>query len=286
VFIRRPTAFQVVIYGGTLCGHNVAHMKYGSLALVVVAAAVLAGCASSSSPSARSIGVGAKAPRGAEVIIDGTRRTLDEKWTYWQGPRFASSLPIKWKIVEDPVDGGTVLMTDDPAAAGGKYGAADIVTKKAYRDFRMHIEFLIPKAGGNSGVYLQNRYEIQVLDGDKTPHGMGAVINETPSPYHAYNGVGKWNAYDVLFRAARFKDGKRVEPAMVTMYFNGVKVHTNQPIQQVWGGANSGIDGGNQGGKGITDVPGGLKLQAEGHDVRYRNGWIKEVNLEQPSTDF
>ena len=104
---------------------------------------------------------------------------LDAKWIYWQGPRFASSLPIKWKIVADPVDGGTCIMTDDPAAAGGKYGAADIVTKKAYRDFRLHIEFLITKPGGNSGVYLQNRYEIQVFDGDKTKHGMGAVISAT-----------------------------------------------------------------------------------------------------------
>ena len=111
------------------------------------------------------------------------------------------------------------------------------------------------KPGGNSGVYLQNRYEIQVLDGDKTKHGMGAVINETESPYHAYKGVGKWNAYDIIFRAARFKDGKLVEKPLVTMYFNGSKVHTNVTINQVWGGANSGVDGGNDGGKGITDTP-------------------------------
>jgi hypothetical protein len=260
-------------------------MKQSSFALLATAL-ILSGCASTSSQTSRNVGVGAKPPRGAEVIIDGRRTTLEQKWTTWEGPRFASSLTINWKNVEDPVDGGTCLMTDDPAAAGGKYGAADIVTKKSYRDFRLHIEFLIPKRGGNSGVYLQNRYEIQVLDGDKTSHGMGAVINETPSPYHAYNGVGKWNAYDILFRAARFKDGRRVEPAMVTMYFNGIKVHTNQPIQQVWGGANSGMDGGNQGGKGITDLPGGLKLQAEGHDVRYRNAWIREVNLDAPTTDF
>jgi hypothetical protein len=65
-----------------------------------------------------------------------------------------------------------------------------------------------------------------------------------------------------------------------------VKVHDNFPIQQVWGGANSGIDGGNDGGKGITDTPGGLKLQAEGHDVRYRNAWIKPLDLTEPDTDF
>jgi hypothetical protein len=232
------------------------------------------------------VGVGAKPLPGAEVIIDGTRETLDSKWTYWTGPGFKSSLPIKWKIVEDPVDTGTVLMTDDPAAAGGKFGAADIVTKKEYRDFRLHIEFLVMKPGGNSGVYLQNRYEIQVFDGDKTKHGMGAVINETESPYHAYKGIGNWNAYDIVFRAARFKDGKLAEKAMVTMYFNGAKVHTNQSISQVWGGPNSGIDGGNDGGKGITDTPGGLKLQCEGHDVRYRNAWIKELHLDEPNTDL
>ena len=232
------------------------------------------------------VGVGAKPIEDAEVIFDGTRKMLDEKWTYWKGPRFKSSLPIKWKIVKDPVDDGTVLMTDDPVAAGGKYGTADIVTKKKYRDFRLHIEFLVMKKGGNSGVYLQNRYEIQILDGDKTKHGMGAVINETESPYDAYNGVGKWNAYDINFRAARFKDGKRTEKALVTMYFNGKKVHVNQPISKVWGGANSGVDGGRDGGTGITDTPQGLKLQCEGHDVRYRNIWIKERDLEKANTDF
>ncbi len=234
----------------------------------------------------QNIGVGAKPIPGAEVIFDGTRQMLDAKWTYWEGPRFAASLPIKWKIVEDPVDGGKCVSTDDPAAAGGKYGAADIVTQKTYRDFRLHIEFLVLKPGGNSGVYLQNRYEIQIVDGEKTKHGMGAVINETESPYYAYHGLGKWNAYDIVFRAARFKDGQRVEKAMVTMYFNGQKAHTNQPINQVWGGPNSGIDGGNDGGKGITDTPGGLKLQAEGHDVRYRNAWIKELDLKEANTSF
>ena len=232
------------------------------------------------------IGVGAKPIAGSEVIFDGSREMLDAKWTYWNGPRFSSSLPIKWKILPDPVDDGTVLMTQDPAAAGGKYGTADVVTKKKYRDFRLHIEFLVAKKRGNSGVYLQNRYEIQVLDGDKTPHGMGAVINETESPYDAYNGTAKWNAYDIMFRAARFENGKRVKKAMVSMYFNGKKVHSDVQITQVWGGANSGIDGGNDGGRGITDVPGGLKLQNEGHDVRYRNIWIQELELTEPTTKF
>lgn len=232
------------------------------------------------------VGLGVKPPAGAEILFDGTRHTLDEKWTYWEGPRFASALPIKWRLVDDPVDAGQVLQTHDPAAAGGKYGAADIITKKAYRDFRLHVEFLVTQPGGNSGVYLQNRYEIQICDGDRTRHGMGAVINETESPYAHYRGLGKWNSYDLVFRAARFEAGRRVQPALVTLTFNGAKVHVNQPINQVWGGPNSGLDGGNDGGKGITDVPGPLKLQAEGHDVRYRNLWIQELDLAEPDTDF
>jgi len=232
------------------------------------------------------IGVGAKPVAGGEMLLDGSRRMLDEKWTYWEGPRFGSSLPIKWKIVDDPVDKGTVVQTDDRAADGGKYGAADLVTKKPYRDFRLHVEFLVTGPHGNSGVYLQNRYEIQIQEGNQTKHGMGAVINETDSPYQCFAGIGKWNAYDIVFRAARFQGGKLTEKAMVSMYFNGTKVHTNVSIQQVWGGPDSGVDGGNDGGKGITDSPQGLKLQAEGHDVRYRNVWIKELELKSPNTDF
>ena len=237
-------------------------------------------------PAGAQVGVGSGAPEGAQVLFDGTKQLLHDKWTYWEGPRLAATLPIKWALVKDPVDDGMVMNSNDPAAAGGKYGSADIVTRQQFRDFRLHVEFLVQHEGGNSGVYLQNRYEIQILDGDKTKHGMGAVINETPSPYHAYNGLGKWNAYDLVFRAARFENGKRTEKAMVTLYFNGKKVHTNQTINQVWGGANSGIDGGNDGGKGITDTPGGLKLQAEGHDVLYRNIWIKELDLKKADTDF
>ena len=250
---------------------------------VLFAVAIAAGCAASRNAQ---LGVGASAPDGADVLFDGTREMLDAKWTYWEGPRFSSEMPIKWRIVEDPVNEGTVLQTYDPAAEGGLYGAADIVTKEKYRDFRAHVEFLIPNEGGNSGVYLQNRYEIQVLDGDSTAHGMAAVINEAAAPYYPYNGVGQWNAYDIVFRAARFEGGERTERAMTTIYFNGVKVHENQPIDQVWGGPNSGIDGGNDGGKGITDTPGGLKLQAEGHDVRYRNIWIQKLDLEEADTDF
>ena len=254
--------------------------------------AVFAACSKQAEPqhaimdSPHGIGVGVPPIPGGVVLLDGTRASLTANWEYWEGPRFNSEMPIKWLDSTDPIDGGPAISANDPAAAGGKYGSADIVTKKKYGDKRVHVEFLVTGEGGNSGVYLQNRYEIQVLDGDKTKHGMGAVINETESPYHAYNGIGKWNAYDIQFRAARFKDGKLSEKPIVSVYFNGQKVHTNVTINKVWGGENSGLDGGNDNGFGITDRPGGLKLQAEGWDVRYRSVWIKEMNFEEADTDF
>ena len=256
-------------------------MKAISILTLILSLFLLSAC-SQGDP----IGIGAKAPKGAEVLFDGSYESLHENWIYWEGPRFAAEMPIKWEIVDDPVDKGTVMSSDDPAVVDHKYGSADIVTKNEFRDFRLHVEFLIEKKGGNSGVYLQNRYEIQILDNDSTQHGMATVINEIDSPYHVYNGTGEWNSYDMVFRAARFEDGEKTEKALVTNYFNGIKVYSNIGINKVWGGANSGIDGGNDNGFGITDTPGGIKLQAEGHSVLYRNIWIKELDLKEPDTDF
>jgi hypothetical protein len=261
-------------------------LKTFAIAFLVAISFTYMACGSEPTSVDQNIGVGAKAPANAEILFDGSRTMLDEKWTYWEGPRFQAELPIKWEIVEDPVDEGTVVSANDSAAAGGLYGAADIVTKKKFRDFRLHVEFNVMQPKGNSGVYLQNRYEIQILDGDSSTHGLAAVINEAASPYAPYKGAGQWNAYDIKFRAARFADSTITEQPLVTVYFNGVKVHENVSIQQVWGGPNSGLDGGNDGGKGITDRPGGIKLQAEGHDVRYRNIWIEELELKKADTNF
>jgi len=234
----------------------------------------------------KTIGVGAIAPLDSEILFDGSRYLLDKKWTYWDGPRLKAELPIKWEIIDDPIDSGTVLSSFDLAAIGGIYGAADIVTKEKFKDFRLHVEFLVSEPKGNSGVYLQNRYEIQILDGDSSVHGMAAVINENSASYDNYNGTGKWNAYDIKFRAARFSADSVVEKPIVTMYFNNNKVHSNVHIEKVWGGPNSGLDGGKNDGYGISNTPGGIKLQSEGFHVLYRNIWIQKLDIEGPNTDF
>lgn len=74
--------------------------------------------------------------------------------------------------------------------------------------------------------------------------------------------------------------------AMVAMVFNGRKVRDRVRIHEVWGGPSSGVDGGNDGGKGIADTSQGLKRQCEGHDIRYRNAWIQELDLKEADTDF
>lgn len=231
-------------------------------------------------------GVGAKPEKGAKIYLDGSKKSLVKNWEYWEGPRFSAENPIKWPEVADPVDGGKAISSNDPSSAGGLYGAADVVTKDKFEDFRAHVEFFIKSEGGNSGVYLQNRYEVQILDGDYGDHGLAALINEHVPTSEEYYGIGKWNAYDIEFKAARFENGKLIEKPRATVYLNGVKIHEDKEITQVWGGPNSGLDGGNDGGKGITDRPGGLKLQAEGHDVYYRNIWIKKINLDGKSSDF
>ena len=234
----------------------------------------------------KTIGVGAIAPLDSEILFDGSRYLLDKKWTYWDGPRLKAELPIKWEIIDDPIDSGTVLSSFDLAAIGGIYGAADIVTKEKFKDFRLHVEFLVSEPKGNSGVYLQNRYEIQILDGDSSVHGMAAVINENSASYDNYNGTGKWNAYDIKFRAARFSADSVVEKPIVTTYFNNNKVHSNVHIEKVWGGLNSGLDGGKNDGYGFSNTPGGIKLQSEGFHVLYRNIWIQKLDIEDPDTDF
>jgi hypothetical protein len=217
---------------------------------------------------------GAPAPSDATILFDG------RDFSAWQKDGGGA---VPWKIVNGYME------------VVGKSGG--IHTKQEFGDAQLHIEFATPievkgdsQGRGNSGVFFHRFFEIQVLDShnNKTyaDGQAGALYGQWPPLVNAIKSPGQWNSYDIVFRAARFKDGQLTEKAMVSMYFNGQKVHKNVSINQVWGGANSGVDGGNDKGKGITDSPQGLKLQCEGHDVRYRNAWIKELELKDASTDF
>ena len=220
--------------------------------------------------------VGAKAPKGADIPFDGTMKSVKTNFQMW--PK--ADMPISWTLKDSPTGGGKVLMTN-----GGKsWGTHDLVTKKKYTDFEGHVEFIMmgsrgdEKAEGyaNSGVYLQNRYELQIespkgkdikdpYNWKIGPHGIGAFCMEHVPNVNAWRPNGQWHSFHFKFKAARWKDGKAVEPARATVWWNGIKVHDNVAIKHANGGAK------------VTPSAEGLKLQEHGQDVRYRNIWIKET---------
>ena len=168
-----------------------------------------------------------------------------------------------------------------------------LVTKAKFNDYQLHIEFNLMGAPGdtdpagycNSGVYQENRYELQI-ETPKVPwdpkdtHGIGSIINEFVPPANLSRPPGKWQAYDITFRNDRWEGGKRVDFARTTILCNGILIHNNRKIA----GAIACCDAGNVP---IDSTLQGLKLQNEkGADVRFRNIWIKPLNIRDTLTNF
>jgi hypothetical protein len=197
--------------------------------------------------------LGVKAPEGAEALFDGT--SLD-------GWRKLGGGPAGWKVVE----GGAMEIVP---------GSGSIESKKELGDMLLHLEFRTPflpdergQHRGNSGVYLQGCYEIQVLDS----YGLEAGADDCGSIF----GVGKpvvnmcapplqWQTYDVKFQAARFDaKGSKTANARVTVFQNGVAIHKDAELPGPTGGAKSSTD---------PRTPQGIYLQDHGHQLQYRNIW-------------
>jgi len=197
--------------------------------------------------------LGQKPPYGAIVLLPfekGKPPSLDE-WTNrtWQ------SLP----------DGSMVK------------GKGNTRTRRAFGDVRLHLEFSIPyepNAGGqghgNSGVYFQRRYEVQVLDSFGLVPAMGdcgAIYSIAAPKVNACLPPLAWQTYDITFRAPRPKAGDQgSEPAVMTVRHNGILIHENQPVPRA---TKAGGGGGPQ-----ERAP--LMLQDHGALVRYRNIWLVE----------
>lgn len=158
----------------------------------------------------------------------------------------------------------------------------DIMTTERFTDHLLHLEFMTPdmpeatgQAKGNSGVFLQGRYEIQVLDsyGIEVP-GMGdcgAIYNQFAPLVNACKPPLEWQTYDVIFRAPRLDDdGEIVENTRVTVLQNGLVILNNVIL--------AGTTGANIGG-GVGD-PGPLLLQDHGNLVKFRNIWAVPLPLE------
>lgn len=187
-----------------------------------------------------------------------------------EGHQFVSDngKPTKWKF-EDGV------LTVVP-------GSKSVVTPDDYQDFRMHLEFNVndnkkairAQGNGNSGVYIQKRYELQILNSHGTPekkyksNDCGSLYKLKKPDHIACKPAGEWQTYDIVFRAARFKDGNKTENARITVYHNGKLIHDDYSIPR-----KTGL------GKKEGPAAGPILLQDHGNPVRFRNIWIQEISL-------
>ncbi len=194
------------------------------------------------------------APSGAIVLFDGKST---DNWTKRDGKK------VEWKITDGAMEGFK--------------GHGDIVTKEKFGgDFKLHVEFRIPyepmlKQGqgrGNSGIYIQGRYEVQVLDsyGIESKNNDCAAIYEVAAPLkNVCKAPTVWQSYDIEFSSPKFEGKKKVEPVHVTVYHNGVKVHDDVKVT---------VDNTRAGAGGDPSTPGPILLQDHGHPVQYRNIWL------------
>jgi len=179
--------------------------------------------------------------------------------------------------------GGVVLFdgTNTDAWKGAKKDARDLLatgatTAKEFSDFTLHLEFSTPfkPAGsaqdrGNSGVYILNRYEIQIMDSFGTPpvfNGCGALYRVVAPPLNMCYPPLAWQTYDIDFQAPRFEADKKTQNAFVTVRQNGVLLYDKLEIKSGTGAKQK-----------EKEVPAGpIYLQDHGNPVFYRNIWIVE----------
>ena len=158
-----------------------------------------------------------------------------------------------------------------------------VVTKEAYGDFRMHVEFNVNdakdakdrEANGNSGVYIQKRYELQIHNSFGLPeaeytHSYGGSIYRQKKPDQFLSKkAGEWQSYDIVFRAARFEGEKKSENARITVYHNGGLIHDDYAITGKTGAGEK---------EGPEPRP--IKLQGHHNPVQFRNVWIQKLMLD------
>ena len=158
-----------------------------------------------------------------------------------------------------------------------------VITTNSYQDFRMHVEFNVnevkdstdPESNGNSGVYIQQRYELQILnsfgvsDEDYKASYCGSIYRQKKPDLLVSRKAGEWQTYDIVFRAARFDGDKKTENARITVYQNGSLIHDDYSIT-----GKTGV------GKKEGPEPGPIKLQGHHNPVRFRNVWIQKLALD------
>jgi hypothetical protein len=178
-------------------------------------------------------------------------------------------------------DGGEVKWRLEDGAMTVVRGTGDIRTKQEFGDFQLHIEWRTPaevvgegQGRGNSGIFLQSRYEVQVLDSYNNttyPNGQAASLYKQTIPLvNACRPPGEWQTYDIIYTAPRFNDdGYRIRPGYVTVIHNGIVVQNNTEIKGTT--EYIGLP------KNIAHGKAPLRLQDHGDPVSFRNIWIREL---------
>jgi hypothetical protein len=158
----------------------------------------------------------------------------------------------------------------------------DIRSKKSFGDCQLHIEWSAPvpakgegQGRGNSGLFLMNTYEIQILDSYKneTYHDgqAGAIYKQTPPQVNAMRPPGEWNSYDIIWTAPRFNDdGSLKSPAYITAIHNGVLILNHFELK-----GDTPFTRPPQYKKHADRLP--IRLQDHGNPVRFRNIWVREI---------
>jgi hypothetical protein len=182
----------------------------------------------------------------------------------------------------ESVAGGPAKWSVGSGALTVSKGTGNIRTRQVFGDCQLHIEWRAPEkiegegqGRGNSGVFLQGRYEVQVLDSyDNATYvnGQAASLYKQYVPLvNASRKPGEWQTYDIYFRAPRFSaDGTLRKPAYVTVVHNGVLVQDHVAIKG--GTVNRGASS-----YARHDAKEPLVLQDHGNPVSYRNIWIREL---------
>lgn len=195
------------------------------------------------------------APSDALMLFDG--RSLDQ-WTAGRQP---------WKV-----ENGYLEVVP---------GAGNLSTRQSFGDVQLHVEWAAPAAirgtsqnRGNSGIFLQGRYEIQVLDSFENPTyadgQAGAIYGQWPPLANPVRRPGEWQSYDIVFEAPRFSGATLTTAAHVTVFLNGVLLHHRKPLMGPTVHRSLPRYEAHP-----SEAP--LVLQDHQQPVRYRNIWVRPI---------